>query len=124
MACVCAVPGECDVLSAAISAKVLPVGCVTPMDADVDAACILDGPMLCFIAPVAGKPLAGASWLHVNFWKTLGCKVANSVGAVAPAPDRAWVPWASSLVCRRHAQPGRRRWVAGVTGKCTSESAR
>lgn len=29
MAGACAVPGECDVLIAAISVKMLPVGCVT-----------------------------------------------------------------------------------------------
>lgn len=29
-------------------------------------------------------------------------------------------PWASSLVCRRHAQPDMRRWVAGVVEQSTT----
>ena len=41
-------------LIAAISVKVLPVGCVTSAGANVDAACILEGPMPCFVVPVAG----------------------------------------------------------------------
>ena len=67
MACVCVVPGECDVLIAAISVKVLPVGCVTSVDADVDAACILERPMSSFVVPVAGPHEQGqAGYMSIS----------------------------------------------------------
>ena len=91
----------------AISAELQPVGCVTC--ADVDAACIPEGSCHASLSPL--QIVAGKGWLHIDFWKTLGYGMANRVAESAPTPDRAGYPWASSLVCRRHAQPGKRRWV-------------
>lgn len=36
-------------------------------------------------------------WIPVDFWKTLGCMVANSVSGAVSTPDRAWVPMGQQL---------------------------
>jgi hypothetical protein len=76
----------------------------------------LEGSCHASLSPL--QTMTGKSWLHIDFWKTLGYKRTNRVAESTPTPDRAGYPWASSLVCRRHAQPGRRRWVAGVVERC------
>jgi hypothetical protein len=118
MACVCVVPGECDVLIAAISVKVLPVGCVTSADADVDAACILERPMSCFVVLVAGPHEQGQAGYMSISGRRSAARWPIVSAELCPPQIALGYPWASSLVCRRHAQPGRRRWVAGVVERC------
>ena len=117
-------PGECDVLIAAISAKVLPVGCVTSADADVDAACILEGPMSCSVVSVAGEHWQGQAGCALISGRRSAARWPIVSAELRPPQIALGYPWASSLVCRRHGQPGRRRWVAGVVEKCMPDSKR